>query len=115
MAGMLVRTKWIEGIKVGDMLRARSGKLRVVRSVSHSESKHYGTRTIVIFTIQHCSWTGRCYTVYTGSDLRSAGYRPTGVNVSLRGKVDRMIGEEFGRRGSMAEAKLRCCDVIGIP
>lgn len=110
---------WIHRIKRGDILRSGSGLLRVVRSVSHSlipvgcggtRKPHF--RTTVIFTIQHCSWTGRCYTVYTGNDLVQIGYRPTRGRIRLNRKIDRRIEQEF--REHPRVPGLSCCDVEGI-
>lgn len=66
--------QWIPKIKKGDVLRSGTGILRVVRDVHHA---HVGdhVRVSVTFTIRRCSWTQRCYTVYTGNDLVQMGYR----------------------------------------
>lgn len=101
---------WIARIKKGDVLRSRKGVLRVVREVSHHHIPFHGIRTCVTFTIRHCSWTGRCYTVLGGNDLVQMGYRPTRAKVSLRRRIDRAIEAEFGKH----RPELTCCDVDGI-
>ena len=64
---------WIKKLQKGDVIRSRSGALRVVRAVDH-----FGPgicRTVVHLAIKRCSWTHRAYTVYNGNDLRQMGYR----------------------------------------
>jgi len=107
---------WIARIRKGDVLRAGSGLLRVVRHVSHSTVKWNGpahTRTNVYFSIKHCSWTHRCYTVYTGNDLVQMGYRPTRARVKLRKKIDRIIEHDITNRDRF-DQKLTCCDVESV-
>lgn len=99
---------WISRIRKGDVLRSRNGVLRVVRAVSHTR------RTTVTFVIRRCSWTTRCYTIYTGNDLRQMGYAPTNVRMPLRTKFDRLIEAEFHRPGPANVCFLHCCDVTGI-
>ena len=111
--------RWIAKIKRGDILRSRSGMLRVVREVTHSDQGIYGIRTSVTFTIKTCSWTGRCYTVYTGNDLVQMGFRPTRARVSLRKKIDREIACQIRDRPfpDMRLPKrysIACCDVRDI-
>ena len=96
---------WISQIRKGDVLRAPSGLLRVVRAVNHENQK-----TSVHFSIKHCSWTRRCYTVYFGADLKTMGYRPTGKRMRLRREIDAVIEADFG----VTRPKLTCCDVEGI-
>ena len=126
---------WIKRIRKGDILRAPSGLLRVVRDVSHSGPS--AGKTSVIFTIAHCSWTGRCYTVLTGNDLRTFGYRPTQARYSFRKAIDRKITNEISggdkirivvaasggritkyidvhRPLDRDKIQLDCCDVRGI-
>lgn len=108
---------WIGKLKVGDVVGMPSGRLRVVRSVSHyyvRQSKMI--RTSVAFTIRHCSWTGRCVTTLTGNDLVQMGYRPTSAHVELNQEIDRQIQYELtGREGKWqplpADIRLHCCDV----
>jgi len=108
------RHAWIKRIRKGDVLESRSGRLRIVRSVSHSVIPGYDIRTTVIFTIMRCSWTTRCYTVYTGNDLVQMGYRPVKARVRLVKPFDKKIEAEFNRKGNASECVLRCCDVEGI-
>lgn len=61
---------WCETVKKGDVLRSPAGLLRIVRDVHHFKpslrpSRNRVPKTIVTFTIQHCSWTSRCYTAYS--------------------------------------------------
>jgi hypothetical protein len=107
---------WVSRIRKGDVLRSGSGVLRVVREVSHSEIRYSGPphiRTSVYFAIKRCSWTRRCYTVYTGNDLIQMGYRPVRARVTLRKSIDRAIERDIQRPG-YHKPKLTCCDVEGV-
>lgn len=99
----LKKYAWIKDISVGDILM-EGDTPRVVRSVSHTG------RTSVTFTIRHCSWTTRCYTVLNESDLRTRRFRPTGKRKRLDAPIDRAIREAIDKR----EIKMHCCDVDGI-
>lgn len=94
---------WMTEIRVGDVLVSGSGVERVVRA---------RTAKTVAFAIRRCSWTGRCYTIYTLNDLRTFGFRPTGRRLRLRRKLDRAIARCI--RHSDRE-RLTCCDVKGVP
>ena len=131
----LGRWGWIKRIRKGDVLKAPSGLLRVVRDVSHCGPS--AGKTSVTFTIQHCSWTGKCYTVLTGVDLRTFGYQPTKGQYRFRKKIDRTIDREINggdkvrivvaasggkvtkyidvhRPLDRDKSTLDCCDVRGI-
>ena len=99
---------WIRKIRKGDILRAPSGLLRIVREVAHSDKGTY-----LSFVIKRCSWTQRCYTTYVGVDLVRLGYSPTGKHASLTGRIDRKIERELGDV-SPIDIVLHCCDVRGI-
>jgi hypothetical protein len=96
-------------IRVGDVLRSRGGLLRIVRAVEHR-----GTKTVVTFSIKHCSWTGRCYTVYFHNDLKSMGYEPTGKRVRLRSQLDKLVRDEIVNHYRPGDIRVKCCDVEGI-
>lgn len=111
---------WCETVKKGDVLRAPSGLLRIVRDVHHFKASLRPTmkrvpKTIVTFAIQHCSWTTRPYTAYQTRELARIGYRPTGIRQRLKTEFDRQLEQEIGRQGSAAECELHCCDVVGLP
>lgn len=106
------RFAWIKTLQVGDVLRAPSGVLRIVRSVQHS-GPSLG-KTSVCFLIRHCSWTGRCYTVLTGCDLATIGYVKTGARAKLNHGFDRAVEHDMGGI-HWRDAKLTCCAVRGIP
>jgi hypothetical protein len=98
---------WIHKLQKGDIVKSGTGRMRVVRNVTH------GKRTVVSFAIAHCSWTGRAYTVLTESDLRTLGYRPTGIRYGLRTQLDKKREFEICHRGSGAP-EITCCDVKDI-
>lgn len=100
------RPQWIKRIRKGDVL-ARGTVFRIVRDVKHTD-KH----TFVIFLIRRCSWTTRCYTVYTQHDLKSLGFRPTGKRKRLRSHFDYEIEQNFDV--SLRDTTLHCCDVEGL-
>lgn len=73
--------EWCDIIQEGDVIRTRSGRLRVVRAV-HRHPKatgkgSYGAtrarRTYCFFAIQRCSWTGAGYTLYSVAEMISMG------------------------------------------
>lgn len=98
---------WRDEIQVGDVLYSKSGTPRVVRSVS----KRRGFLGCVKFTIRKCSWTGRCYTVVSRSDLKWRGFTPSGVRKTEMTLMDKRINRaiiDYNYR------KLDCCDVRAI-
>ncbi len=115
LAQLILDGDWTARIRVGDVLRARTGQLRVVRHVHHAIVKWSGPihlRTSVTFKINRCAWTRRCYTVYTSSDLRTMGYQPTRARVELHTKMDRAILRDIT---SGDRPMLTCCDVESVP
>lgn len=103
---------WIKQIQKGDVLRAPSGKLRIVRRVTH-----YGqslSRTSIVFLISRPSWTGRCYTVIRGNDLKNKGYQPTKAKAKLGKDFDNIVEYELDRSAHQPK-KLGARDVMGIP
>lgn len=103
---------WRDNIKVGDVLRTHNGNFRIVRKVYRRHGdKFLGS---VTFTIQQCSWTGRCYTIVNRSDLKQRKFSPTGVRVTKMTTMDKRINRDIIEdrpRGT----RLSCCDVRGIP
>ena len=95
-------------VRVGDVLRAGTGTLRVVRHVSFYKD---GDLRSVTFSIRHCSWTHRPTTTMNYTDLRIMGYEPTGVRVALRSKMDRELSADIADHN---RRKLHCCDVRGV-
>src|SRR5690349_6845034 len=103
--------KWLQKVKVGDIVRSGSGTERVVRHVSR-----WKNTTCLTFSIIHCSWTKRCYTVYFSNDLKQMGYRPTGKRVELTSEMDKKIAKaiekaDLSHRNGRAP---NCCSVHGI-
>lgn len=99
---------WMRTIRIGDVLEDCNGTQRVVRSVSRYKD---GDLRSVTFTIRGCSWTGRCYTVLTFTDLNYRGFRPTGVRRRMGSALDWKIHQEIRRNG---RPRMGCCDVRGI-
>lgn len=105
---------WMKKIQRGDILRSRSGTIRVVREVSYwkkSGSEHL----CVTFLIRRCSWTHRPHTIYDANLLKQYGFKPTGIRMSLKSQFDKAVEEEISRVRKVKPPILTCCDVIGIP
>lgn len=106
---------WFSKVQAGDVLRTPSGDLRLVRAVHRNPPKPRRKReqVWVYFAIRHCSWTGRCYTLYSDSDsylrqfewvTRRKNWRPT--------RIDREIAK------NIADHRYRtvgCAKVRGLP
>lgn len=98
--GGRVTRQQVASLRVGDVLRSPSGKLRTIREVGSAS---------VALSILRCSWTRRPYTVYVASDL--IDWSRTGQRRRLRSPLDRALALELADR---ARRKLTCCDVEGI-
>ena len=83
--------EWMASLRVGDVLISATGSYRVVRELVRSGAK----LRCVAFTIQHPSWTRRCYTILNSSDLLQRGFRPAGVRVKLSSRFDAVIEVEI--------------------
>ena len=109
--------RWLNKVRVGDVLRDKNGSLRVVRSVCKQRSKsspNFGLVRGISFAIKHCSWTGRCYTAINFTDVVARGFSPTGVNVPLNTALDKKIERDL-RYENRFKQKTTCCDVEGAP
>lgn len=98
-------------VVVGSVLAEGSGTWRIVRSVYR-----YGNGDLrgVVFTIRHCSWTGRCYTHLGYSDLIQRGFRMVRVAPRrLRSKTDAKIRASI-HQPAWEPYVLKCCDVEGV-
>lgn len=113
--------KWMAKLKEGDVIQAASGLQRVVRQVNMwPKHKHANRLHSVTVVIKHCSWTGKCFTCLDEAQLNGYGYKPLGVRVTMRTRLDRRIKSELARQNS-PDAKVRfgpkllgCCEVRGI-
>ena len=101
-------------IKVGSILKSRSGDLRVVRDVKHrvtTKGPWKGCRKVTVYlAIRRCSWTGRCYTVMNEGDLAYLGFSYTGARLKLGSDIDEKIAESI----ESGEYIVGCCDVRGV-
>lgn len=106
---------WFDFVREGDVLRAPSGDLRVVRRVSwHRGAKASRKLWGVVFVIRRCSWTKRCDTVMTATDLKTRGFTHTGARVKLNKTIDALVRESIDARMRL-DAPLSCCDAKGLP
>lgn len=99
---------WMANVKVGDVLRSASGTLRVVRDVHRYKN---GELRSVTFSIRHCSWTRRPYTILGFSDLRLLGYTKVGANYSMKTELDRRLARCIDDH---RHRDVTCCEVRSI-
>ena len=97
--------------KVGDIMKAPSGALRIVRSVT-CRSRRERRKIWIVFTIKHCSWTHRPVTTYSLGELQDLGYVHTRKNITLSLPSDKVIEAECSYPDN---PQLSCCDVVGVP
>lgn len=107
--GRAPQPEWMSRVRVGSVIRERSGVLRIVRKLSRFDN---GDLRNVYLTIRRCSWTGRCYTVCGYTDLRLRGVTLLPVVVKLNDEFDARIAAAMDQPGGQPYI-LRCCDVIG--
>lgn len=100
---------WYKTLRVGDVLKSRSGKLRVVRNIYYFAD---GDLKAVSFIIKNCSWTGQPHTSYGFTDLRLHGYEPVGVRVRLNTDFDKAIEKSI--KNNNPNPPITCCMVKGI-
>lgn len=100
--------KWPDSLAVGSVIKSKKGRtFRAVRKVTY---KHDGRIWGVHLSIRRCSWTKRCYTIYTRNDLIQF-FRPTSMKVKIGSRIDSKILK------NMSDPHVRtldCCDVKGI-
>lgn len=102
---------WLDKIQEGDILLEQGRSERVVRNAHYGKN---GKLYSVTFTIKHCSWTGRCYTVLIRADLKTRRFAPTGKKYKAKTELDTKIKEEVNNSYNPPEIKLHCCDVKGV-
>lgn len=109
---------WLDDIQPGDVLLERGdiNKPRVVRAVRrHPKGDRYGRDGLlagITFTIKHCSWVERCYTMLGRADLKTRKFAPSGVRKQSMTTLDKMIALDLTK--SAHEKHLDCCDVRGV-
>jgi hypothetical protein len=109
---MTTQLPWMKRVVVGSVLQEASGAMRVVRNLTRGPA---GDLKFVTFTIRHCSWTGRCYTVVTVSDLKTRGFRLVRVRPrALRTRLDAKVRQSILGNESPGHYTLTCCDVEGV-
>lgn len=110
------RPAWFDTVKPGDVLRSGRGTLRVVRSVHRARHRHGGVHLYLTFTIRHCSWTGRCYTVLTGPDLLTLGFTHTGKRWGSFGKTAmcKRVAKAIEEKTMPGGYSLTCHEVVGV-
>ncbi len=105
--------RWMRTLKVGDVIARPTGPWRIVRSLLRRPD---GTLHSVNVTINHCSWTGRCYTVLTRAELFNMNYRKLRVKTRrLDTEFDKKIAKAITGDERPGHYTVTCCDVRGIP
>lgn len=103
---------WMRDLVIGSVLAEGSGTWRVVRHLTRYSN---GDLRSVDFTIRHCSWTGRCYTVVGYNDLIQRGFRMVRVKPRrLTSAMDRRIHEAIHEHAAKRPYAATCCDVEGV-
>lgn len=110
--------EWAHKIKAGDVIKAPSGLLRVVREVRRNNALRrktcvYARNVWVTLVIQRCSWTTRAYTSFTVGELYQLGYIPTRARYNVNTEFDEILLQDQQAKNA-SECQLHCCDVRGI-
>lgn len=114
-----MQPEWMAALRVGDVLVFPGDVYRVVREVSRWERvgrntvRGQGPVRFVTFAIRRRSWTNRCYTLLTPTDLLLRGARPVGARIKLTGELDAKISAAI-RQPCWEPFVLRADDVRGI-
>ena len=106
-------THWLDTLQVGDVVRFRSKKRVVLRTVLSVRYRAPGRLLCVSFVIMACSWTERPYTVLTRADLVQRALCKTKARVDITRYPAAMAAKaDRGRVGAHRETF--CCDVVGV-
>ena len=110
-------------IQEGDVVRTKSGDLRVVRAV-HRSPKATGKgargstaarRTFCYFAVKHCSWTGAGYTLYSVAEMIGMRWLPTTARPRKpTEEIDLKLKADCESRGTYAR-RVRRCEAVGLP
>ena len=102
---------WMRDLQVGDVLAPAYGQWRIVRAVSRYND---GDLRCVTFVIRRCSWTHRCYTVLSYTDLIHRGFTKVPVKPrKLTSLADRAVTAAI-HQPAWEPRLLTCCDVEGV-
>jgi hypothetical protein len=105
--------RWMKTLNLGDVIARPNGPWRIVRALSRRPD---GTLHSLTVTINHCSWTGRCYTILMRSDLFTYSYRKVRVKTRrLDTDFDKKIATAIMGDERPGHYTVTCCDVEGIP
>ena len=102
---------WMMRVQVGDVIRRGDGPFRIVREVTR-----YGNGELrsVTLAIRRCSWTHRCYTVLSYTDLIHRGFTKVPVKPrKLTSLADRAVTAAI-HQPAWEPRLLTCCDVEGV-
>jgi len=112
----MTRPEWINRIQAGDVLETPHGDQRLVRHVHRREGKRgHPSKVWVYFAIRRCSWTGRCYTLYSSEDDYLRRMRFVGP---FRGKLtalDFRINRDIETCPNPGSYAAKCCEVRSVP
>ncbi len=102
--------QWLDQIKIGDILLERGKSERTVREINRYKN---GTMRSVSFSILRCSWTHRCYTTVTRSELKTRRFSHSGKRKESASPIDKLIAHDL-IYWEKEKQRLDCCDVKGI-
>jgi len=102
---------WRDDLVVGSVVYegGNHSRPRIVRKITR---KGNGLVHSVTFSILHCSWTERPYTVLCRSDLATRGFTPAGCRViTSKRRLDKRLAATIANH---EDRRMTCCDVVGI-
>jgi hypothetical protein len=105
---------WLDQIQPGDILYEGGDpeRARVVRNVSRKKN---GVLYGVYFSILHCSWTGRPYTLLIRSDLKTRRFTPSGARKEAFSFNEKLLHHDvMVKGGDIRKLRMTCCSVKGI-
>lgn len=103
---------WFDWLDAGHVICERGGAWRIVRQVSRRTD---GRLSFVTLVIRRRSWTGRCYTVLTSSDLKTRVFTvKRDVRVKPKTLIDVRIAQAIKQR-CYEPYIITADEVIGMP
>ena len=89
-----INDSWLDQLRIGDIVYegGNPSRARVVREASFGKK---GLLSSVTFSIRRRSWTGRCFTVVSRTDLKTRCFAPAGARVKKFTLLDKMIAHDI--------------------
>jgi hypothetical protein len=107
-----INDQWLDALKIGDIVYegGNPARARVVREVTMGKK---GLLRCVTFSIRRRSWTGRCFTIVTRTDLKTRCFTPARARVKSFTLLDKMIAHDI-LYWDKSKQRVRPADVRGI-